>query len=176
VKIPQAIIDEHSFNVVNKETGDLRKAIYADHFNHTVLVDACYVWVNSTFKGEGVDSTNGWFWWTEEEFKNTFNSSLGSPQHPQTYITRYVVDIAWENVNGFYGDEGNTDCGTVMALDTLLQNAVADGSLNIDGVKAVKADWLCYVTNAKHPTPPDPIQGGKGLHPKLRESKGLWNK
>jgi hypothetical protein len=63
-----------------------------------------------------------------------------------------------------------------MALENLLENAVADGSLDFDGVKAVKADWLCYVTNAKHKTPGEPIQQGKGLHPKLRESKGQWNK
>lgn len=173
MKIKQEVIDEHSFKVMHKKTGDLKKAIYSVYVDYKFTEPNCYVWVQSTL--EGPDPTSGWFWWEEDDFKETFSLPSGAPEpKDKTYITRYVIDIAWQGVDGIYGDGGSTDCGTVMALENLLENAVEEGSLNFDNVKAVKADWLCYVTNAKHPTPDGPIQNGAGLHPKLRETKGYW--
>lgn len=173
MKISQEIIDEHSFEVMHKKTGDLKKAIYATAvpYASSTLSDKCFIWIQASSS----NSTSGWFWWEEDDFYKTFSLPLSAPQpKDKTYITRYVVDIAWEGVDGIYGDGGSTDCGTVMALENLLENAVEDGSLNFDNVKAVKADWISYVTNAKHKTPGEPIQSGAALHPKLRESKGYW--
>lgn len=93
------------------------------------------------------------------------------------YTTRYVIDIEWEGVWGAYGDEnGRTDCGTVVTLIDFLKKAVNDGKVfdPETNLTAVKADWISFSTNVKHPT--TMIIGGKALHPSLRESKGLWNK
>lgn len=95
----------------------------------------------------------------------------------ERYTTRYVIDIDWENVDGLYGGaNGTSDCGTVMALDSLLNKAIKDGTLRIDDVKAVQAQWISYVTNVSHKPLGGQILNGKALHPKLRESKGYWSK
>ena len=169
--IDPEIVEKHSFEVQNKETNKIYKAIYDEHVP-SVLSDesACYAWVQSD---------KHWFWWNEKNFKEKL--TIINPEETMTkkerYTTRYVIDIDWENVDGLYGGEnGASDCGTVMALDSLLNKAIKDGTLRIDDVKAVQAQWISYVTNVSHKPLGGQILNGKALHPKLRETKGYWNK
>lgn len=61
--IDPEIVEKHSFEVQNKETNTIHKAIYNEHVP-SVLSDesACYAWV-------GVQSDYSepscWFWWNE---------------------------------------------------------------------------------------------------------------
>lgn len=89
-------------------------------------------------------------------------------------VTRYVVDIEWENVTYPYGeDKGAADCGTVMTLQRVLDDAIKKGTLVVPetSIKATRAEWVSYVTNVQHDTWQHFLDG-KALHPELRKSNG----
>jgi hypothetical protein len=193
--IAPEIVEKHYFKVLKKANGHIHRAIFHNVKELTQVVKDpdVYVWVQVDD-----DDNNSWYWWSKNDFKEKFvlpakiknNDKLvddngylldpvfgeTTPAKEPTYITRYVIDIEWEGVRDPYGGaNGSCDCGTVLALEKFLNLGIEKDLISLDdepNLKAVRADWVSYVTNVKHPTPllvPD----GKALHSKLRESKGL---
>ena len=182
--ISQEIVDEYFVYTLNENTDEQGQAIYATDVNHlepfnSLLIgdDDDVIWLKKDGAGE-----NSWYWSTKDSWhKNGWifpepPKKMDKILKKETYVTRYVLDIEWEGVDGVYGDhDGSDDCGTVHGVYTFLKKAIEDGTLKVYDTIPVRVDWISYVTNVEHDHP-ETITGGRALHPTLRKSKGLWSK